>query len=299
MDADPKTFLSDGAPPAFHPASGSGFSQDGHGQRSFLMGRQLVWFSCGAASAVAAKLAIATHKGPEPLEILYCELANEHPDNARFRAECQEWFGQPIKGLRSAEYPTMDIYDVFRKEQYVAGIAGATCTKHLKREVRMAYEWMEDVHVFGYTVDEGKRIATFESENPHLRTLFILRDLGITKNDCYRIVADAGIELPMMYRLGYNNNNCICCVKGGAGYQNKCRVDFPEESRKMAEFTRAMGVKLVKYKGERIYLDELPPDAGNYEFEGDIECGPQCVTSQGWESDIQNTEIPDRPGSGQ
>ena len=24
-----------------------------------------------------------------------------------------------------------------------------------------------------------------------------------------------GIEIPVMYRLGYNNNNCVGCVKGG------------------------------------------------------------------------------------
>lgn len=33
-----------------------------------------------------------------------------------------------------------------------------------------------------------------------------------------------------MYDLGYANNNCIGCVKGGIGYWNKIRIDFPEES---------------------------------------------------------------------
>lgn len=266
-----------------------GNSEDGNGQLSFLQGRLLIWFSCGAASAVAAKLAIDTHKVDEKIEVLYCEVANEHPDNKRFRAECEKWFGVPIKGVSSTEYPTMDIYDVFRKEQYIAGIGGATCTKHLKREVRMALEWMEDIHVFGYPVYEVKRIAKFERQNPSLLCLWILRDLGITKNDCYRLVADAGIELPMMYKLGYNNNNCIGCVKGGAGYWNKIRVDFPEHFERMAKFTRGMGVRLVKVAGERVFLDELPPDAGNYAFEGDIECGPQCVSPQD-SFDIPNDE---------
>jgi len=277
-------------PPAaiIHSDALFGLSVDGNGQASFLQGRQLVWFSCGAASAVAAYLAVKTHKGPEPIEVLYCEMANEHADNARFRADVEKWIGVPIKGLRSAEYPSMDIYDVFRAEQYVAGIGGATCTKHLKREVRMAYEWAEDFHVFGYTADEGKRIAQFERENPHLRCLWILRDLGISKNRCYQIVADAGIELPAMYRMGYNNNNCIGCVKGGAGYWNKIRVDFPDHFDRAAKFTRNMGVRLVKSGGERVFLDELPPGAGNYEFEGDIECGPQCVSPQEWESDGPN-----------
>jgi len=247
-------------------------------QDTFLLPKRLLcWFSCGAASAVAAKMAIASHKGPEKIEILYCELANEHPDNERFRREIEQWLGHPIKGLRSEEYPTMDIYDVFKKEKYISGIKGATCTTHLKREVRMAYESPADIHVFGYTVDEGKRIEKFESENPHMRLLWVLRDLGITKQDCYAVIKDAGIELPAMYRMGYNNNNCIGCVKGGAGYWNKIRVDFPPYFAKAAAESRRLGVRLVKHKGQRIFLDELPPDAGNYAFEGDIDCGPQCI----------------------
>lgn len=248
--------------------------------------RLLCWFSCGAASAVAAKLAIATHKGDEPIEVVYCEMENEHPDNKRFRLEVEAWLEHPIKGLRSQEYPSMDIYDVFETERYISGIGGATCTKHLKREVRMAYECPADVHVFGYTIDETMpmcrtplkdRIRRFEHENPHLRVLWILRDLGITKQDCYRVIQDAGIELPMMYRLGYNNNNCIGCVKGGAGYWNKIRVDFPSHFEKAARVSRNLGARLVKHDNKRLFLDELPPDAGNYAFEGDIDCGPQCV----------------------
>lgn len=110
------------------------------GQTSFMQGRLVIWFSCGSASAVAGKLAIATHKGPEPIHACYCELANEHEDNQRFRAEVQDWWGVPIIGLRSKEYPSMDIYDVFKKERYIAGVNGATCTDRLKRQVRVAMQ---------------------------------------------------------------------------------------------------------------------------------------------------------------
>jgi len=247
------------------------------GQISFLKGRTLVWFSCGAASAVAAKLAVATDKGHEPLEVLYCEVANEHPDNARFRADVERWIGVPIKGLRSKKFPTMKIEDVFQREKYIAGIKGAVCTDRLKRQPRIAYQRIEDTHVFGYTADEEKRIVRFEQVNPMLKCLWILRDLGITKNDCYKVIKDAGIALPKMYLLGYNNNNCIGCVKGGAGYWNKIRRDFPENFETMARISYLLNVRLVRVNGNRVFLDELPPDAGRYEFEGDIECGVQCV----------------------
>ena len=43
------------------------------------------------------------------------------------------------------------------------------------------------------------------------------------------MLQNAGIELPEMYKLGYQHNNCIGCVKSsGAGYWNKIKIDFPE-----------------------------------------------------------------------
>jgi hypothetical protein len=64
------------------------------------------------------------------------------------------------------------------------------------------------------------------------------------------------------------------------GYWNKIRVDYPEAFARMAAQERKMNVAICKrYEGKnriRVFLDELPPDAGRYEEEPDIECGPQC-----------------------
>ena len=60
--------------------------------------RKLVWFSCGAASAVAAKMAV--DKYPD-CEVLYCDtLAYEHPDNMRFLNDVAKWIGKEIKLLK-------------------------------------------------------------------------------------------------------------------------------------------------------------------------------------------------------
>ena len=73
---------------------------------------------------------------------------------------------------------------------------------------------------------------------------------------------------------GYHNNNCVGCVKGGAGYWNKIRVDFPEAFERMARLELEIGAHIIKGKH---YLDELPQDAGRWEDE-DIECGVLCIT---------------------
>jgi hypothetical protein len=147
----------------------------------------------------------------------------------------------------------------------------------MKRNVRKAYQQPDDTHVFGFTLDEQKRIDRFEANNTALKCWWVLRDASITKQDCYRILQEAGIKLPAMYKLGYKNNNCIGCVKGGAGYWNKIRRDFPEAFDRMAKIEREHNWAICRSKGEPVFLDELSPDAGRYNSEPDIECGPQCV----------------------
>ena len=246
------------------------------------MNRVLVWFSCGAASAIAAKLAV--DKYGDRCEVLYCDtLAYEHPDNQRFLADVEQWLGHPIKLLKSEKYA--DIYDVFDKTGWLIGVGGARCTTELKKNVRKAYQRPTDIHVFGLTSDEVKRIERFEDQNADIIVDWVLFDNQVSKKECYRRLADAGIDLPVMYKLGYNNNNCIGCVKGQAGYWNKIRVDFPDAFDRMAKQERKMGVAINKsYAGDgkrkRVFLDELDPAAGRGIPLPDIECGALCVTPE-------------------
>ena len=199
------------------------------------MNRIVSWFSCGAASAVATKLAISESK--TPVEVVYCHVKEEHPDNLRFMKDCEKWFGQKITVIENKKY-NGSIYEVFTKRKYIAGIGGAPCTVHLKKDMRKQFERPDDVQIFGYTVEEQDRLA--------------------------------------MYKLGYQNNNCIGCVKGGMGYWTKIRVDFPEAFDRMALLEKTIGAKILKHRGERIWLADLPKDAGDYPKEQAIECGIFC-----------------------
>jgi len=226
--------------------------------------RYLCWFSCGSASAVAARLAKVRY-GCE-CEVLYCDtFAYEHSDNLRFFCDVQRWLGENIKVLKSDKYA--DIFDVFDKTGWLVGPAGARCTVELKKNVRTAYQTVDDVHILGFTADEADRADRFRANNPDLQAVFPLVEDGITKRDCHAIVKAAGIEQPAMYRLGYHNNNCIGCVKGGAGYWNRIRVDFPEAFERMAKQERKMDVAInkkdVRGKTVRVFLDELDPTAGD------------------------------------
>lgn len=233
------------------------------------MSRHVVWFSCGAASACVAKLA------PPDARIVYCDTMNsEHPDNQRFFNDVQDWVGRPIHRIRSNTYISID--HVFEKTRYMAGIQGARCTVEMKKVPRFEFQRPDDIHYFGLTFDEQLRIRRFKANNPDLNLEWVLEDQIITKQGCYDMVAAAGIALPVMYSLGFKNNNCIGCVKAtSAVYWDKVRKHFPVEFAKRAAQSRALGVRLARYKDVRVFLDELP--GADDTQEEDIECGPVCL----------------------
>lgn len=86
----------------------------------------------------------------------------------------------------------------------------------------------------------------------------------------------AGIEIPAMYKMGYNNNNCIGCVKGGMGYWNKIRKDFPEVFARMAQIEREVGATCLKDQSGKIFLDELSPNRGEMPEEIIPDCSLIC-----------------------
>jgi hypothetical protein len=245
--------------------------------------RIVCWFSCGAASAVATKLAIAQYGQSHEIVISRCIVKEEHPDNDRFAADCEAWFGMPITNLIAEEYQG-SIYSVIQKRKYISGVDGAPCTLLLKKKVREAFQLPTDKHIFGYCAEEQYRWDRFLDSN-NIDAESPLIDRSISHADCLGMVKKAGIKLPVMYELGYQHNNCIGCVKSsGAGYWNKIRKDFPAQFWMMAGASRALKVKMVQVTEEgekgRIYLDELEPGTGRYKDEPEIQCGIFCEAAQ-------------------
>ena len=80
-----------------------------------------------------------------------------------------------------------------------------------------------------------------------------------------------------MYDLGYANNNCIGCVKGGKGYWNKIRVDFPEVFERRAKMEREIGNSILHDKNGMVFLDELDPYAGKMNDEIMDDCSLFCL----------------------
>lgn len=239
------------------------------------MTRTVAWFSCGVASTIAAKLAIA--HDPATV-VVYCDTsADEHPDNERYITDCERWLNTQVTRIRSDRYNSVD--DVISARRFMSGPVGAPCTVELKKRPRFAYQEPDDVQVFGYTVEETRRATRLQQNDPGVTFWFPLIEQQITKADCHAALATAGIAQPAMYALGYNNNNCLGCVKAtSATYWNRIRRDFPDVFAKRAAQSLELGVKLTRVNGVRTSLVDLPDDYLAPDDE-QISCGLDCQTS--------------------
>jgi len=225
---------------------------------------------------VAAYYALTHYGSRYDIDIVYCNtMADEHPDNRRFLEDVELWLGRTVNVISSLEYTSVE--QVFAAKRYMSGIKGAVCTVAMKKIPRFHYQRPDDIHIFGYTSEEVKRMRSFENNNPELFLHWVLAENSVTKNDCLSVLKTAGIELPQMYTLGYKNNNCIGCVKAtSARYWASVRKDFPEIFARRAQQSRELGVRLARYRGERIFLDELPMADYSHLVLEDISCGPEC-----------------------
>lgn len=234
----------------------------------------VVWFSCGVASAVAAKITLQKHKN---VRIVYCPVIEEDQDNLRFKKDIEKWLGVKIETAINSKWPKCSAVEVWEKGNFMSNIYGADCTKQLKKGAR--YEWetlyRPDWHVLGFTVDEKSRYDRFiKTERDNV--LPILIDAGITKQECFNIVNDAGIKRPNIYDLGYPNANCIGCVKATSPtYWNHVRKVHPEIFEHRAKQSRKIGCRLVRVKNKRLFLDELDPNTKGNKMKN-FECGIFC-----------------------
>ena len=238
-----------------------------------------VWFSCGAASAVAAKLTLDKYKASNKVSIVNNPIKEEHEDNQRFLKDVEVWLDHPITFATRSKYPDQSCEEVWSDRRFMSGPMGAPCTLELKKRARQEWEEINqpDFTVLGFTAEEVHRADRFRlTERDTLLTPLV--DEGYDKQACFDLIQSAGIDLPAIYKLGYPNANCIGCVKAGsATYWNLVRDTFPDVFQSRALQSRKIGAKLAYYKGKRIFLDELPADAKgrslkNYNFECGIFC---------------------------
>lgn len=228
------------------------------------------WFSTGVSSAVATYLAL--QKYPD-LKVIYIHIEDQHPDSMRFLRDIEEWLNIKIEVLQS---PYKNIHNIITSQRYINGPHGAPCTKILKKRVRQEWEIKNNVSMYVWGMDNSKREINRSRRiieaMPNLSHYFPLQENNVTKENAHGILKKAGIKRPIMYDLGYPNNNCVGCVKGGKGYWNKIRIDFPDVFNKMVENENIIGASCIKDK----FLKDLNPGEGREQKIIVEDCGIFC-----------------------
>ena len=227
------------------------------------------WFSAGVSSAIATKIALNKYGD---VKIIYTHIEDQHPDTMRFIKDCEKWFGVPVE-ITQSELKTVE--NACRKASFIHGPHGAACTRLLKLRVRQMWE-MENgsdcTYVWGFDCTERNRAGRVMGSMPEYEHLFPLIDRNIDKAAAHGIFDAAGIKRPAMYDMGYPNNNCIGCLRGGMGYWNKIRQDFPDVFALRCELENIIGGRIFK----DFNLADLPEDRGRMMSIIVPDCGLFC-----------------------
>lgn len=210
-------------------------------------------------------------------EWIYIDIDDQHKDSMRFIKDIEKAIGKNVEILRSEQYKTV--------EECVLSFGGfrnpynsfAPCTNWLKKRVRKKWESVHQdydlTYVWGFDLKEKRRAERTIEANPQAKHEFPLIDKNLSKEEVHGLFERTfDFKRPLMYDLGYPNNNCIGCVKGGMGYWNRIRKDFPEVFEARSILERKVGYSILR----DCYLDELDPNRGNMNTEIFPDCGIMC-----------------------
>lgn len=197
----------------------------------------ICWWSGGVTSAVACYLAIQLY-GKYRIRIIFIDTFNEHEDTYRFMKDCEKWYGIEIETITGIGGKFKSIKDVWYQFLSLNVATGAICSYQLKRLVRERFEKENKFthQVFGFDIKESKRALSMRSNNPKTNPIFPLMMYGLDKKECMEFLKYEFIAIPLMYWLGFLNNNCFGtgCVQGGIGYWQKMKRDFRIKFLRMA-----------------------------------------------------------------
>lgn len=231
---------------------------------------KVCWISAGVSSFIAGYLERESID-----KFIYIDIDDQHPDSMRFIKDCEKVLGKEIEILKS---PYGSVENAIRAAMVIRLQGGfAPCTNWLKKRVRKEWEYehkdYDITYVWGMDLDEKHRAEKLTETMIEFEHCFPLIERNLTKQDAHGICAELGIRRPAMYDLGYNNNNCVGCVKGGMGYWNKIRVDFPEVFESRAKLERVLGHSILK----ECFLDELDASRGRMSDEISQDCNIFCM----------------------
>jgi len=227
----------------------------------------------------------------DDIEIIYADTNSEHPDNMRFLRDCEtKLFGRKVTIVKSKKYN--NIFEVFEARRFLASPHGAPCTSEMKKipiQDYLGVRLYTEAQVMGFDSSEGERIKRYRANNEEVNLHCPLYEENISKAQAMQTLKNKGIDLPVMYHLGFSNANCIGCVKAESlEYWASVKKHFPDTFNWYAKFERVIGAKengkprgcainkrYIKGERHRVFLDEIP-ESTKADGQLDFWCGYSC-----------------------
>lgn len=190
--------------------------------------KHIVSYSGGLASFFEAKLAIEKY-GKQNVGLVFCDTKSEDEDLYRFLNDTEKYLG--IKIIRLVD--GRDIWECAFEDNFLYNSRVANCTVKLKMQQFKKYikQFNQNdivVHIgFDYT-----EVNRFERSQKHYKCKIesLIMETELTKmNMQYELENEIGIQLPLLYRLGFAHNNCGgFCFKAGIGHFKVLHDKLPD-----------------------------------------------------------------------
>lgn len=212
------------------------------------MTHYVVQISGGAGSYFAARRTLETH-GKENVTLLFADTRMEDEDLYRFLDDCEADLDHPITRITEGRDP----WEVFEDVKFIGNTRIDPCSKILKRD--FLREWVEanrpdpddTVLVIGIDWTEQHR---FEQAKPRFEPYKLEAPLCeppyMDKQEMLDGIRERGIEVPRLYDMGFQHNNCggFCIKAGQANFKlllEKMPERFDYHAAKEQEMRKNLG----------------------------------------------------------
>ncbi len=184
--------------------------------------RRVVMFSGGVGSWAAAKR-VAERYGMRDLVLLFTDTCYEDPDLYRFLDEAVLNVGGELVRIADGRTP----WEVYHDERFLGNSRADPCSKILKRE--LADRWLrENCDPANTVVNVGidwseehrfTRLAALREQQGWRYEAPLCEAPYLTKGGMFGLLRSEGIQVPQLYGLGFQHNNCRAwCCKAGQGH---------------------------------------------------------------------------------
>lgn len=246
-----------------------------------MLKTHIVCFSGGIGS-FAESLQVVQDFGQEHTILLFADTKMEDPDLYRFIGDCVTVLGCRVETISDGRTP----WQVFEDVKFMGNNRIDPCSRILKRE--LLNRWIQDrytseqceIHV-GIDYSECHRLPTIiERYKPYIyRSLLVEKGIILSSQQKKQLCKTYGIDVPLLYELGFPHNNCGgFCVKAGMGQfkllfeklpnrykeHEEKQEEIMRRNPKLKPFIRKVTNKVPRYMSLKEYREEfLEPNLVN------------------------------------